>query len=879
MKLLTPHTRRPLIHTLVLLSILCQTGMPVVPFRQGPPSTPSAPSTPSTTPPTSADTREAYGRIPLGFEANRGQSASEVNFLARGAGYTLFLKPTEAVFALRNADSASRNEATANSSNGTVDAQSAIRTPQTAVLRMRLEDADAGATVEGSEELAGRVNYFNGNDPSKWRTDVPTFGRVRYGEVYPGIDVVYYGNQRQLEYDFVVAPGSDARAIALRFEGADALELDAGGDLLLTLGESTIRQPKPFVYQEVAGARRAVEGGYALDEGGRVRFALGEYDSSLPLVIDPVIVYSTYLGGSGGDQGNAIALDPSGNAYISGFTVSTNFPTANAFQGTNGGGAGTQDAFVAKLNAAGTALVYSTYLGGDDFEQSRGLAVDSAGSAYVIGQTNSSNFPVVNAIQDTKGSNGDDVFVTKLNAAGSALVYSTYLGGADGPEFGEGIAVDSAGNAYVTGNTFSDDFPLVNAIQATEGSSIDAFVTKINAAGSALVYSTYLGGNSNDLGLGIAVDSAGNAYVSGNTSSTNFPTANAVQGTSGGDQDAFVTKINAAGSAFVYSTYLGGSALDEGQSIAVDSAGNAYVTGDTLSTNFPVANALQPANGGGVLQDAYVTKINAAGSALVYSTYLGGTGGEIGFGIAVDSSGNAYIGGATGSFTSFPTANALQCTSAAQDAFVTKINAAGSALVYSTYIGGSGQDNARAIAIDSSGNAYIAGITRSTDYPTVNPIQSTFGGETAPFGDAFVTKISDTSAGPASQLLFTQTAPSVQEDVTSLTLTVQRTGDTSGTVSVNYATANGTASERSDYTTARGTLRFAPGETQKSFDILITDDGRTEPAEGFAVTLSNPTGTAVVGAASSVALSILDNDNSPPAANPIDDTAFFVRQH
>ena len=303
MKLLTPHTRRPLIHTLVLLSILCQTGLPVVPFRKDAASTPSAPATPSTSAPTSADTREAYGQIPLSFEANRGQSASEVNFLARGAGYTLFLKPTEAVFALRNVDSASPTGTTAKTSNEPVDEQSAMRNPRTAVLRMRLEDADAGAAVEGSEELASRVNYFNGNDPSKWRTDVPTFGRVRYGEVYPGIDVVYYGNQQQLEYDFVVAPGSDARAIALRFEGADALELEEGGDLLLKVGASTIRQPKPFVYQEVAGARREVEGGYALDEGGRVRFSLGEYDAALPLVIDPVLVYSTYLGGSGGDQG------------------------------------------------------------------------------------------------------------------------------------------------------------------------------------------------------------------------------------------------------------------------------------------------------------------------------------------------------------------------------------------------------------------------------------------------------------------------------------------------------------------------------------------------------------------------------------------------
>ncbi|MFL6255776.1 MAG: SBBP repeat-containing protein [Pyrinomonadaceae bacterium] len=823
---------------------------------------------------------ETYGRIPLSFEANRGQTEPSVNFLARGAGYALFLKPTEAVFVLRKSDFGTRSEETSEHSL-TTDAvhskavpHSATRTPQTRVLRMRLVGANASVPVESASELTGTTNYLIGNDPTQWRTAVPTYARVSYHEVYPGVDVVYYGNQRQLEYDFRVTPGRDPRTVSLKFEGADKVDVDANGDLLLKLGETILRQPKPYVYQEVAGARRKVAASFAVTADGHVGFNVGEYDRSATLVIDPTLVYSTYLGGSGGEQGMEIAVDSAGNAYVAGFTNSTNFPTANPIQSANGS---FQDAFVAKINAAGTALVYSTYLGGNGNEQARGVAADSAGNAYVVGQTDSTNFPTANAIKATIGSNGEDVFVTKLNAAGTALVYSTYLGGTD-PEFGEDIAVDSAGSAYVTGSTFSTNFPTANPVQAAFGGFTDAFVTKINAAGSALVYSTYLGGSDSEIGEGINFDSAGNVYVTGDTNSTNFPMANAVQAASGGGQDAFVTKLNAAGSAFIYSTYLGGSAQDDGEAIAADSAGNTYLTGNTFSTNFPTANALQPVQGGGVIQDAFVTKLNAAGNAFVYSTYLGGTGGEIGFGIAVDAAGNAYVAGGTGSLNSFPTANALQCSGGGQDAFLSKINAAGSAFVYSTYLGGSANENARGVALDSAGNAYIAGFTRSSNFPTVGAIQSAFGGD-AIFGDAFVTKIGDTSTGPASQLLFTQTTPVVQEDVTSLTLTVQRTGDTSGAVTVDYATADGTASERSDYTTAVGTLRFAAGETAKTIDILVNEDSFTEGSETFTVSLSNPTGGATLSCLTAAATIQITDDAAEPTTNATDDTTVFVGTH
>jgi Beta-propeller repeat len=668
-----------------------------------------------------ARVREAYGKLPLAFERNRGQTNEAAHFRARGAGYTLSLSATEATFLL----------------GGGTDESSKM-------LRMNLVTANPDAAVEGVNPLEGKVNYFVGNDPSQWRTNVPTFSRVHYHDVYPGVDLVYYGNQRRLEYDFVVAPGSNPGAIVLGFPGTPRIEVEAAtGDLLLGVGQKTVRQHKPIVYQETSGGRREVEGRYALRSGDRVGFEVGKYDASAALIIDPVLEYSTFLGGNGtgeSEVANSIAVDSSGNAYVAGFTDSTDFPIANAVQGTQGGGI---DVFVTKLNAAGSALVYSTYLGGNAFDGCYGIAVDSAGNVYLAGSTLSSNFPTVNAVQATRGSNNSpDAFVAKLNAAGSALVYSTYLGGSsfDGAS---SIAVDSSGNAYVTGGTGSTNFPTANAFQSALGSQADAFITKFNAAGSALIYSTYLGGIGDDHGNSIAVDSTGSVYVAGYTYSTDFPTANAIQATRGGDRDAFVTKVNAAGSALVYSTYLGGSDMDFANSIAVDSAGNAYATGATFSTNFPTANALQSALGG--QSDAFVTKLNAAGSALVYSTYLGGNSYELGSGIALDAARDAYVTGATVS-TNFPTANVFQSAigqAEFDDVFATKFNAAGSALVYSTYLGGTDYDYGLGIAVDSAGNAYLTGSTSSRCFPTTTGAFDTAWG--LGFPDAFITKVSETA--------------------------------------------------------------------------------------------------------------------------------------
>ena len=694
--------------------------------------------------------QEAYGQLPLSFEANSGQTDPQVKFLSRGSGYSLFLTNSEAVLVLTKQDKAAATTEVppAQAARGTLPekgptsskAAPPSQKSKAAVLRMKLVGAKSSPKVTGQEELPGNANYLIGNDPKNWRTNVNTYGKVRYEGVYPGIDVLYYGNQRQLEYDFVVAPGSDPARIRLGFEGARKMRVEANGALVLETTGGSVRWDKPLVYQESNGVRNQIEGKYRLRGGHQVSFEVAAYDANKPLIIDPVLIYSTYLGGGGADFGFGIAVDGSGSAYVTGYTVSTDFPTANALQPANGGNL---DAFVAKLNAAGSTLVYSSYLGGSGDEFGFGIAVDGSGNAYLTGRTGSTDFPTANALQPANAGGYSDVFVAKLNTAGSALVYSTYLGGS-GLDDGRGIAVDGSANAYLTGYTESGDFPTANALQPAYAGIGDAFVAKLNAAGSALTYSTYLGGSFVDNAVGIAADGSGNAYVTGETSSTNFPTANAVQPAYAGAGDAFVAKLNAAGSALLYSTYFGGGSRDSGSGIAVDGSANAYVTGFTQSTDFPTANALQPAYGGGAF-DGFVAELNAAGSTLLYSTYLGGNSNDFGVGITVDGFANAYVTGETGS-TDFPTANAVQPAygGGSNDAFVAKINAAGSALLYSTYLGGSFGDTGWGIAVDGFANAYITGGTGSTDFPTANALQPANAGG----GDVVVAKIGEVAPPP-----------------------------------------------------------------------------------------------------------------------------------
>ncbi len=731
-----------------------------------------------------------YGKLPLSFEANQGQVDPRVRFTSRGDGYSLFLTDKEAVLSLSRKSGQRASEPTSQllplkAKEGS-PARDALKTD---VVRMQLAGASSGLKVEGEEKLPGTANYFIGRDPAKWRANVPTYSKVKYAGVYPGVDLVYYGNQRQLEYDFVVAPGADPKQVKLHFAGVERLKLNSDGDLMVTAKDGEIAFHKPVVYQmkdgqleagqqgsESAGQRELVEGKFRLLAKNTVGFTLGGYDRSRAVVIDPVLAYSTYLGGNGkdhtGDASDGTAVDAAGNVYIAGPVGSDDFPvTAGAFQTIYAPLSGS-NSFIAKLNSSGSGLVYATYLSG---AYVTGIAVDGSGDAYVTGVA-SDYFPVTgDAFQKTSGGSSNP-FVTKLNATGSALVYSTYLGGSGGyindflTESGSGIAVDSSGNAYVAGQTNESDFPVTpDAFQKTRSGPSNGFVSKLNASGSGLIYSTYLGGSGSfnedtemyygDACTGIAIDAAGDAYVTGSTGSADFPvTAGAFQATNRSQDpgtNAFVTKLNPEGSALIYSTYLGGSNdrvdfsvighlyEDAATGIALDRAGDAYVTGYTGSTNFPVTSGTVFSYG-----TSFVTKLNPAGTGLVYSTLFPPV---FPVGIAVDVSGNAYIGGTTYAFLPV-TPDAFQSTlkgKSPANPFLMVLNGDATALVYSTYLGGDDSANygwdagTGGIALDSSRNAYISGTAFSTDFPVTDGafqiVNHAAGHHSA---DAFVAKFS-----------------------------------------------------------------------------------------------------------------------------------------
>jgi hypothetical protein len=667
-----------------------------------------------------AKVRESYSRIPLSFEANHGQTDKNVKFISRGSGYSLALAPT--TFTLAVADARHKtNELPSHAS--------------ASVLRATLLGGNAAANPTGLERLPTRTNYLIGNNPRSWKTNVPNYAKVKYSRVYPGIDLVFYGKQNLLEYDFIVSPGANPGVIALGFEGVTDLRVDEQGDLILRTGAGEIHQSRPLVYQQIDGAKQIIPAGYLIKGKNQIAFEIASYDRSKPLVIDPTLAFSTYIGGIATEVAHAIAVDSAGNAYLTGNTVSPNFPvTPGAFdtQKTNFD----NDVFVTKLNSTGSAILYSTYFGGSNREAGNDIAIDGAGNAYVIGLTESADIPITpGAFRTTPvGSDEFDVFAFKLNATGTALGYSTFLG----PVVGDGIAVDSAGHAYLTGSANGDYPTTPGAFQTSPGGTSDAFVTKLNSTGTALIYSTFLGGSGFDVGADIAIDSAGNAYVTGQAGA-GFPvTPGAFQTTFGINDDAFVTKLNSTGTALVYSTYLGGSRIEIGTGIAINEAGNAYVTGFTDSLNFPTTpGAFQTDKA--VDQDAFVTELSTAGNAVVYSTYLGGDRNDSGSDIALDQAGNATVAGLTAS-SDFPTtADAIQSDYAGNsDGFVTRLNAAGTGLVFSSYLGGENGDNARAIGVDAAGSIYVAGDTGSFDFPiTPGAFQTQLGGAI----DIFVTKI------------------------------------------------------------------------------------------------------------------------------------------
>ncbi len=686
--------------------------------------------------PSRARLSEAYGRLPMLFEANQGQTDSQVKFLARGRGYTLFLTSTDSVMLI------SGPERTATGETPPFDAQPGVGLR--AALCTTMVGANPTARVTGQGELPGKANYFIGRDPAKWQRNVSTYARVRYHEIYPGIDVAFYGNQSELEYDFIVRPGADPGKIALAFQGADRLEVDAAGDLVLHTAAGAIRHRRPVIYQEVDGVRRAITGGYALGRRHEVGFRVAAYDRRRPLVIDPVLVYSTYLGGSGLDSGVGIAVDAAGATYVTGHTASADFPTTPGTLATAFGGL--SDAFVAKLDPTGTAIEWSTYLGGSDDDQpGQRIAVDDAGNVYVAGGTESADFPTTPGAFDETFNGVSDAFVSKLDSTGSTLVYSTYLGGSSFEQNGRGteVVVDDAGSAYVTGMTLSADFPTTpGAFDTTLNGGEDVFMTKLDPSGSALVYSTYLGGSGVDQGISIALDVSGSAYVTGRADSANFPTTpGAFDTTFNGASDAFVTRLDPTGSALVYSTYLGGSGTEFGFSIALDGGGSAYVTGRIFSADFPTTPGAFDVTFHGGGSDGFVAKLNSTGSALAYSTYLGGSGDDHGAGIAVDGVGSAFVAGSTNS-ADFPTTSgafSVTFNGGLTDAFVAQLDPTGSALGYSTYLGGSDADFGSSIAVDNAGSAYVTGRTSSANLPTTaGAFDTTYHGGP---GDAFVTKI------------------------------------------------------------------------------------------------------------------------------------------
>ncbi len=697
-----------------------------------------------------AQRRADYGNLPLAFEPNQGQTAPQVQYVARGRGYSLFLTAEGSVLELQKSripPPPSRAHASA-PKRFTQWGKSHPSPPTPTLLRLELQGASGAAAFEGQARLPGVSNYFIGRNPALWRRNIPQYGKVLAPGVYPGVDLAYYGNQGKLEYDFVVKAGADPGAIRLQYEGASSARINAEGDLELGTGQGTVRFLAPQVYQENQGLKTIVGGRYRLDQGAQVGFEVGAYDRARPLVIDPVLDYSTYWGGSGQDWGTGIALDAADNAYVAGYTTSADFPVTQALQAAL---SGAQNAFVDEIDSSGTVMLYSTYLGGSDTDMANGIQVDAAGEAYIVGATDSPDFPVTNAVQTALSNAYDNAFAAEFSAGGGSLVFSTYLGGSGnagegGGDYGQAIALDAAGGIYLGGYTLSYDFPVTNAYQGTLNGTVNGFLAKLNPSGAGLAYSTFLGGSAEDGCFGVAVDANQDAYLTGVATSSNFPVTNAsnLDPTFGGDENAFVAEMNTGDSALVYSSYLGGSATDFGSGIAVDPQGDAYVAGSTTSANFPVTNAYQ-ASLSNSYGNAFLTEVASGGASFVYSTYLGGSGnangyGDYGIAVAVDSEDYAYVAGYTGS-TNFPNVNAVQTqnNSPYGTCFLTQVAAGGGGLVYSTFLGGSLFDEAEGVAVDNTGDAFLTGTTYSTDFPvTVVPPQSELAGE----NNSFIAEIS-----------------------------------------------------------------------------------------------------------------------------------------
>jgi hypothetical protein len=855
----------------------------------------------------SAQTSSILGNMPLFFETGPAQT----EFIAHGRDSQFSVSPNEAQIILRKSGTKS------------------------SAIQMRFVGANPSAQIRGDAELPGKINYLVGNNPAQWRSGISIFGKVGVDEIYPGISLLYYGNQQRLEYDFTLAPGANPNAIQIRFDGANKISVNAQGELVLTLSDGEIRQPKPVIYQMAGGESKTILGGYKILDAHTVSFFVGKYDSALPLVIDPILSYSTYFGGTLGQAALAVAVNTNdGSIYIAGQTLSkqfytngTTFATSGAFQTNFAGGKQAGDAFVAKFDNTGQSLLYLTYLGGSGDDAAYSLAVDGAGNAYIAGATDSTNFPTttnavyptINGVLDKDfGTYLADAFVAELNPSGSNLIYSTYLGGG-APDAANGIAVDSSGNAYVTGFTYSTNFPTTNAIQNhlactnSEFYNANAFVTEIAAGGKNLVFSTYLGGTNFDQGQGIAVDGAGYVYVTGYTASTNFPTWNVPTNLPSGHLlngstnknnsgfDAFVAKFppfsdwiysasnqvySVSNLANSYSTYLGGTNNDIGRSIACDAAGDAFVTGWTTSTNFPDTTTNVPGLFSFVATNttstfatnAFLTEINPSGGALVYSALFGGKASDIGNGVAVDAAGNAFVVGSTTS-TNFPTTNTvgfLRSTNSSaksgSDVFVIAFNTNATALLYSAYLGGKSDDSGYGIALDAMDNAYIVGSTASTNFPTADPFQSSRNGT----NDAFVAEIVFTPVPPE---ITTQPQPTNQAVAvgTNVTFNVTITGTPPFSFRWQF---NGTNLTNGTYISGATSFGFATNSTLNisyaqtnnsgSYQVIVTNEvGSVTSSVAFLMVTNTPPTITTQPASQTVSVgSTVTFDVNGPAPSP-----------
>lgn len=683
------------------------------------------------------DIKAAYLNLPLHFIRNEGQLDSKVLFYEKGIERSTYFAKDGIYLSLMKKDDAE-------------------------YLKISPVEGNLETKVSGENIMPGIVNYFAGNEQRKWKTNMPVYRQITYRNVYKNIDIKYYGNNSQLEHDIMVMPGGDPSQLKFRCAGITGLLINDAGDLVIAQNNRELRHRKPYIYQEINGKRIEIQGSFHLYDKNTYGFQVASYDKDHTLIIDPVLEYSTYLGGSDLEWGYDLAIDNTGNVYIAGFSSSMDFPVQNAVQPKYGGG--NWDVFVAKIDPAGKGLIYSTLLGGSGHDSAKGIAVDSSGNAYISGYTKSEDFPVKGAIQPKAGGKSD-AFLVKLNPDGNALVYSTYVGGSDDDEANQ-IALDPAGNVYITGDTSSADFPLKNALQPKIGGKADAYVTKINPAGDAIVYSTYFGGTKIERGSSITIDVSGNACITGDTASPDLPVKNALQPKLSGKIDVFVAKINSAGDNLVFSTYLGGSDYDEAYGIASDPSGNIYLSGNTDSKDFPVQYPLQPKHAGNY--DVFLTKINSAGDKIIYSTFLGGSDKDENYALALDKADNVYLTGYTVS-DDFPLKNPLNQKEAGKgDAFISKIDSTGKLLLYSTYMGGSRLDFCSGIAVDKEGSVYLTGYTASPDFPLKGSFQSNIKGAR----DAFASKLNSKEMVAADLSVAMTSSPLIVEPGKNITYTI-----------------------------------------------------------------------------------------------------------